>query len=223
MFESILNTTTATLSIQNGMICILSSIILGIIISMVHFYIGKSNKNFLITLALLPLIVQIVIMLVNGNLGTSLAVLGAFSLVRFRSIPGTSKEITSIFLAMAIGLATGMGYITMAVTITIISGLLLIIYTKTSFGERKQDEKRLKITIPENLDYGTEFDCIFNTYAKTIQLDKVKTTNMGSMFELTYRVVLDKNKNEKDFIDEIRTRNGNLNVMLGRLEEEVSL
>lgn len=222
MFESILST-NATLSIQNGAICILASVILGMVISLVHYYTSKSNKNFLITLAVLPLIVQVVIMLVNGNLGTSLAVLGAFSLVRFRSIPGNSKEITSIFFAMAIGLATGMGYITLAILITVVISLLLIILTKTHFGENKQEDRKLKITIPENLDYTNVFDDIFKNYTQTNQLEKVKTTNMGSMYELTYRVVLKKDKNEKDLIDEIRVRNGNLNITFGRFDENATL
>lgn len=222
MFESILST-NATLSIQNGAICILASVILGMVISLVHYYTSKSNKNFLITLAVLPLIVQVVIMLVNGNLGTSLAVLGAFSLVRFRSIPGNSKEITSIFFAMAIGLATGMGYITLAILITVVISLLLVILTKTHFGENKQEDRKLKITIPENLDYTNVFDDIFKNYTQTKQLEKVKTTNMGSMYELTYRVVLKKDKNEKDLIDEIRVRNGNLNITFGRFDENATL
>lgn len=222
MFESILST-NATLSIQNGAICILASVILGMVISLVHYYTSKSNKNFLITLAVLPLIVQVVIMLVNGNLGTSLAVLGAFSLVRFRSIPGNSKEITSIFFAMAIGLATGMGYITLAILITVVISLLLVILTKTHFGENKQEDRKLKITIPENLDYTNVFDDIFKNYTQTNQLEKVKTTNMGSMYELTYRVVLKKDRNEKDLIDEIRVRNGNLNITFGRFDENATL
>lgn len=155
-------------------------------------------------------------MMVNGNLGTSVAILGAFGLVRFRSVPGTSKEITSVFFAMAIGLATGMGYITFAVMVTIIIGALLLILTKSSFGEAGANMRSVKITIPETLDYTEVFDDLFEKYTKTAILDKVKTTNLGSMFELQYDVELKDNKQEKAFIDELRCRNGNLTIVFGR-------
>ncbi|MBS5897960.1 MAG: DUF4956 domain-containing protein, partial [Prevotella histicola] len=171
---------------------------------------------FTISLVILPGLIQVVIMMVNGNLGTSVAALGAFSLVRFRSVPGNSKEICSVFFSMAIGLATGMGYITFAVLITIIIGLVLLILFKTSFGEKSLHSKELKITIPENLDYTEIFEDIFSNFASRISLERVKTTNLGSMYELQYSIVFKNDKLEKEFIDEIRCRNGNLPVICGR-------
>lgn len=218
MFESILNETAGTLSIQSAIICMLTSIFLGVIIAYVHKLTSKYSKNFLITLSILPVIVQVVIMMVNGNLGTSVAVLGAFSLVRFRSVPGNSREIASIFFAMAIGLAVGMGHIMFAIVITILLSIILVILSKSSFGEKKSLEKKLKIIIPEDLNYTDVFNDIFQKFVSKFDLIKVKTTNMGSMYELTYDVIMKNNINEKSFIDEIRCRNGNLNVMLCKSE-----
>lgn len=213
MFKSIFETTNS-LSITTVLLCLSVSIILGLIIAFTHIKTGKYTKNFVITLTILPALVQVVMMMVNGNLGTSVAVLGAFSLVRFRSIPGNSKEITSIFLAMAIGLSIGMGHILFAILVTIIVCLVLIILSITKFGEKKDILKILKITIPENLDYTGVFDDIFNKFTKQIVLEQVKTTNMGSMFELKYSVKILSNVNEKEFIDSLRCRNGNLTISL---------
>lgn len=218
MFESIINETAGTLSIQSALMCMVTSIILGVIIAYVHMLTSKTSKNFLITLSILPVIVQVVIMMVNGNLGTSVAVLGAFSLVRFRSVPGNSREIASIFFAMAIGLAVGMGHIMFAVVITILLSIVLIILSKSSFGDKRELEKKLKIVIPEDLNYTDVFDDIFEKFVSKFDLVKVKTTNMGSMYELTYDIVMKNKVNEKSFIDDIRCRNGNLNVMLCKAE-----
>ncbi len=175
---------------------------------------GKYSKNFVITLTILPSIVQVVMLMVNGNLGTSVAVLGAFSLIRFRSLPGNSREIASIFLSMAIGLSVGMGQVLFAILITIIICLVIIILMYTKFGEVKDVVKILKIIIPEDLDYTGVFDDIFSKFTKEIVLEQVKTTNMGSMFELKYNVKLLKGINEKEFIDSLRCRNGNLTISL---------
>ena len=223
MFNSILESNSGTLSISTALICMGAAIIFGIIIALVHMYSTKCSKNFAITIAVLPLLVQVVIMMVNGNLGTSIAILGSFSLIRFRSMQGTSRELVSIFFAMAIGLAVGMGHIMYAFVFTLITSLALIILQKSSFGMKKNNEKSLKVTIPENLDYTNIFDDIFDKYTNNIELNKIKTTNMGSMFELSYNISLKKNINEKDFIDEIRTRNGNLTVNLGRVSTENEL
>lgn len=223
MFNSILESNSGTLSISTALICMGAALIFGIIIALVHMYSTKCSKNFAITIAVLPLLVQVVIMMVNGNLGTSIAILGSFSLIRFRSMQGNSRELVSIFFAMAIGLAVGMGHIMYAFVFTLITSLALIILQKSSFGMKKNNEKSLKITIPENLDYTNIFDDIFDKYTNNIELNKVKTTNMGSMFELSYNISLKNNINEKDFIDEIRTRNGNLTVNLGRVSTENEL
>lgn len=223
MFNSILESNSGTLSISTALICMGAALIFGIIIALVHMYSTKCSKNFAITIAVLPLLVQVVIMMVNGNLGTSIAILGSFSLIRFRSMQGNSRELVSIFFAMAIGLAVGMGHIMYAFVFTLITSLALIILQKSNFGMKKNNEKSLKVTIPENLDYTNIFDDIFDKYTNNIELNKVKTTNMGSMFELSYNISLKNNINEKDFIDEIRTRNGNLTVNLGRVSTENEL
>ena len=155
-------------------------------------------------------------MLVNGNLGVGVAVMGAFNLVRFRSIPGSAREIGTIFMAMAIGLTTGMGYIGYGFVFLFILAIANILLTTFSFGEGSLEEKELKITIPENLDYADIFDDLFEKYAKKVSLVQVRTVNMGSMFELKYMVRMKSDVNEKEFIDAIRCRNGNLNISIGR-------
>ncbi|SFR91906.1 DUF4956 domain-containing protein [Anaeromicropila populeti] len=216
MFESILQEAAASLAVTDALICTGVSLVLGLAIAFIYMLNSNYSKNFVITLALLPALVQIIIALVNGNLGTGVAVMGAFSLVRFRSVPGSSKEITSIFFAMAIGLATGMGFLTFAVLITVIIGAVFLVLSKSSFGEGKTQEKDLKITIPENLDYTNIFDDIFEKYAKKASLERAKTTNLGSMYELCYRITLKDALKEKEMIDEIRCRNGNLTIICGR-------
>ena len=186
-------------------------------------YKNEYSKNFVVTLALLPAIVGAVILMVNGNLGTGIAVMGAFSLVRFRSIPGGAREIGSIFLAMAIGLASGTGYLGVALVLTLVIGGMCLILFASPFGELGETEKDLRIVIPEELDYTTIFDDLFAKYTKKVNLVTARTTNMGSLYELHYQISLkDKNK-EKDFIDELRCRNGNLSIICGRLKKKEEL
>jgi len=199
------------------MIGLSSSIILGLIIAICYMYRTSYNKSFVVTLVLLPSIVMAVISLVNGNLGTGIAVMGAFSLVRFRSIPGTAKEIGYIFFAMAVGLATGMNYIAFAVVFTICVGLASTLLYKVKFGEPNQLHKELKITIPETLDYTGLFDDLFNEYTSSYKMIKVRTTNLGSLYQLFYEITLKDEKQEKEFIDKIRCRNGNLDIICGRI------
>lgn len=210
MFNTIIN---ESLNFQTFCICLIVSIILGFIVAFLHMKTTKSNKNFITTLAILPSLVTTVILLVNGNLGTSVAVLGAFSLVRFRSIPGNSKEILSVFFAMAIGLATGVGYIGFASIFTILISLIILLTNILKFGEDIK-MKKLKILIPEDLDYTDVFTDIFKDYLNNYELVQAKTVNMGSIFELTYDVNFKKNINEKEFIDKLRVRNGNLKIAL---------
>ena len=158
-------------------------------------------------------------MLVNGNLGTGVAVMGAFGLVRFRSAPGNAREIGSVFLAMAIGLATGMGYLGIAVLLLLIIGAAILILTEIPFGSQSFSQKELKVTIPENLDYAGIFDDLFEKYTKSAELMKVRTTNMGSLYELCYRIELKKEEEEKAMLDDIRCRNGNLTIVCGRIAE----
>lgn len=225
MLESILTQTEGTVSLGNCLICIFVAIILGVVISFTHkLTTRRTTPNFLLTLTILPVLVQIVIFLVNGNLGTAFAVAGAFSLVRFRSMPGNSKEIVSVFWAMAIGLGLGMGYVVYSILITAIIAIFVIAITKITDRVQDLSERKLKIIIPENLDYEEVFDEIFKKYTNKCELRKVKTTNMGSMYELSYIVSMKDKMQEKSFMDEIRCRNGNMLVMLERQElSEVEL
>ena len=206
MFESILEYNN--LSIITSLICMISALILGGIVAFIH---RNSSKDFLVTLVTLPLIVQVVIIIVNGNLGTSVAILGAFSLIRFRSLQCNSKELLVIFLTMAIGLATGMGYILFAFIFTIIACLTILILDKVLVGKTI---KQLKIVIPEDLDYEEVFEDIFKKYTNSVRLLKSKTINMGSLYELTYEINLKDKVKSKDFVDELRVRNGNLKIVL---------
>lgn len=222
MLGSIFSEAVSTITTANCLVCMGSAIVLGILISFTHRVTTKTTVNFLLTLALLPLLVFAVILLVNGNLGTSLAVAGAFSLIRFRSMAGTSKELISVFWAMAVGLALGMGYVIFSVVITLIVAVIMIISSKV-INKKDLEERKLKIIIPENLDYEEIFNDIFEKHLNKYELEKVKTTNMGSMYELQYMVSLKNGINQKEFLDEIRIRNGNMLVMLERPEliEEV--
>ena len=217
MFYSIFSS-SASLSIIDALICMLSALGLGFIVAFTHTLTKKYSKNFVVVLCLLPLLVEVVIMMVNGNLGTSVAILGAFGLIRFRSMPGTSRELLSVFFAMAIGLALGMGHIIFACVFTFIVSLFIVILSKSKFGDVKV-KQGLKIVIPEDLDYMTVFDDLFLKYTVSHELVKVKTTNLGSMYEISYDVVL-KEGVSKEFIDEIRCRNGNLNVVLNHHKVE---
>lgn len=223
MLNSIFSETASSVELSSILLCSIISIILGVVIAITHKQTSKYNKNFLVTLSILPLLVQTIIIMVNGNLGTSVAIMGAFSLVRFRSLPGTSKEILSVFFAMTVGLATGMGHLVFAIIITIIGSLAIFILSKVALFNKNKKEKILKIMIPENLDYTNVFDDIFETYTEKVELEQVKTTNMGSMFDLSYRIILNENVNEKEFLDDLRVKNGNLKVMISHPIEESDL
>lgn len=219
MFNSILGD---SLTIQSLLIVVLSSLILGFIVSITHKITSKYNKNFLITLMVIPLMVAIIILTVNGSLGTGIAVAGAFSLIRFRSVPGTAKEILSILISMTLGLVLGAGYIYFGIIMTIISSLVIIIFSNIKIFENN-DHKILKVLIPENLDYSDLFNDEFNKYLNRYEISQVKTTNMGSLFEITYLVNLKKDINEKEFIDKLRLKNGNLKINLSKPIEENNL
>lgn len=222
MLDSIyssINTSTSTFTLSDFLLCSIVSLALGIVIALVYMFKNRHSKNFVITLALLPLIVQMVIALVNGNIGAGIAVMGVFNLVRFRSIPGSAKDIGSVFFAMAVGLATGMGYLGLAAIFTLIVGAANVIYMISPFGKQlKTDpDKSLRVTIPEDLDYCSIFDDLFARFTTHAELVKVKTTNMGSLYQLEYEITLKDPKNEKRFLDEMRTRNGNLGIVCGRV------
>ena len=207
---------TSRITVTAFLICVGVSLVLGIILAIAYMFKTRYTKSFVSTLALLPAVVCVVIMMVNGNIGTGVAVAGAFSLVRFRSVPGTAKEIGALFVAMGSGLIAGMGYLGFSVLFTIIMAIAFVIYNSLNLGEGKRVAayKTLVITIPESLNYTDLFDDIFKEYAKSYDLVFVKSTNMGSMFKLTYNICLKKAINEKEMLDKIRTRNGNLEVAI---------
>jgi hypothetical protein len=206
-----------TFSIPSFLICLAASLLLGALLAWMHSRYNSSSKGFVMTIALLPAVVQIVILLVNGNLGTGIAVMGAFSLVRFRSIPGSAKEICTIFMSMAIGLATGTGYLTVALLFVFVVGGISVIYNTTGFGEPRQNQKELRITVPEGVNYMEAFNDLFKEYTIKNELIKAKTSNMGSLFKLQYLITLKNPAQEKLFIDELRCRNGNLEIACGRV------
>ena len=219
--SSILN---GTLTISGFLYCTLASLVLGLGIAGLYMVKNTYSKGFVVTLALLPAIVQVVIMMVNGNIGTGVAVAGAFSLVRFRSVPGNARDIVSIFFAMAVGLATGMGYLFYALLFLVIIGVVNVALLCSRFGDGKANVRTLKITVPENLDYEGLFDDLLQQYATSYTLEKVRTTNMGSLFELSYTVRLKGDMPPKAFLDALRCRNGNLNIAVSRphtVEEEL--
>lgn len=209
-----------TFSIEAVIVSMITALVLGMGIACLYKREDSFHSHFTVILAVLPLLVQSVIMIVNGNLGTSVAVLGAFGLVRFRSATGTAREIGFIFFAMTIGLATGMGFLTLAVGITVFVGSVIFLLEKLHFGTGSSKERQLRITIPEDLDYARIFDDLFMEYTKQHRLERVKTTNMGTMYELSYCVELRDAKKEKEFIDQLRCRNGNLCIIMGLVQRE---
>lgn len=200
-------------------IVLLVSLVVGFVFAIVSKYKSNSTKSFYISTAIMPACVSMVIMLVNGNIGAGVAVAGAFSLVRFRSASGSAKEISIIFIDMVIGLALGIGYIAYGVIFSIIAILVMFILANSRILDNKIDDKErnLKVVVPENVNYVNLFDDIFNKYLDEYKLNKAKLCNMGSMFSLNYVIKLKDDFNEKDFIDEIRCRNGNLEIILGRV------
>ena len=221
MLDSILSSSALTAS--SFLICTAVSLVLGVGTALLCTYKSKYSQSFALTLAMLPAMVQVVIMLVNGNIGTGVAVAGAFGLIRFRSAPGTAREIGMIFLAMAIGLATGMGYVLLAALFFAIMAAFTLALTAARFGALDENERTLKITIPENLDYDGLFDDLFAKYTRSCELERVKTSNMGTLYELSYRVVLRETQPSKEFLDELRCRNGNLNISCGRIDRKDAL
>lgn len=223
MFNTIFDSTAVGLDIPTALVCAGVAVVLGVVISITHMVTSPTSKNFLITLAVLPLLVMAVMIMINGNLGTSIAILGAFSLIRFRSIQGNAKELLSIFFAMMIGLACGMGHVLFGAVITIIAVVAILFFSYTKFLEPNKDRRVLKVVVPEDLDYEEVFDEIFAKFTKKADLVRMKTMNMGSLYKLTYDVVLKSGIKEKEFLDEIRVKNCNLKVLLSHptLEEEI--
>ncbi len=222
IFDSALVTTKVT--IGDFLLCLATALVLGGVLAASYMFHTRHTKSFVVTLALLPTVVCVVIMMVNGNIGAGVAVAGTFSLVRFRSVPGTAREILAIFLAMGTGLVIGMGYLAYAAVFALIMALMLFAlnFIKLNTGKRELLNKTLKITIPEDLDYTGAFSDIFEEYTQEYELVRVKTANMGSMFRLTYDVTLVSIEGEKAFIDALRTRNGNLEIMVSKRETQIT-
>lgn len=215
LFRGVFDTSTQTvISPFNFILCVGTALLIGLILSFVYTYKNKYTKSFVITLATLPAIVCVIIMMVNGNIGAGVAVAGSFSLVRFRSVPGTAKEIGAIFLALGAGLIIGMGYLAYGLLFTLILGLINLLYVRIGLGEKKHGhlDKTMDITIPEDLNYTEIFTDLFEKYTTSYELVRVKTTNMGSLFKLTYHFTLNNVTDEKIFIDDLRCRNGNLEI-----------
>lgn len=231
MLEELFTSVIATegIAVSSFLTCLAGSLVLGALLAFVFTYRSKTNytKSFVGTLLILPAVVAIVIMMVSGSIGTGIAVAGTFSLVRFRSIPGTAREIGAIFLAMAVGLACGMGYLGFAAIFAVVMGIVTLFYNLTSLGEHSADslDKVLRITVPEDLEYGAAFGDVFSRYTTQANLIGVKTTNLGSLNRLTYSVRLKEAGTEKVLIDDLRVRNGNLeiNMMVRGAEEGETL
>ena len=213
MFNSVIPT---AMTLSSFLMCIFAALVLGVLTALVFSFRDRHSGSLILALAVLPPIVALVIMMVNGNIGAGLAVAGTFSLVRFRSAPGTAREICGLFMSTAIGITCGMGFIGIAAVFFLVMAVFLIVLSIIRFGETAASSRQLKITIPENLDYDGLFDDIFEKYTNNHELVKVKTTNMGTLYELTYSINLKTPDVSKQFIDEIRCRNGNLNIICGR-------
>ena len=223
MFNSIFDTTSTGLGVDTALICAGVALVLGVVVAFTHMKTSQTSKGFLITLATLPLLVMAVMIMINGNLGTSIAILGAFSLIRFRSIQGDAKELLSIFFVMMIGLALGMGHVLFSIVITAIAVIAILFFSYTHFLEPNAHNRTLKIVIPEDLDYDEVFAEIFQKYTTKAELVRMKTMNMGSLYKLTYDVTMKRGVKEKAFLDEIRVKNCNLKVLLSQpnLEKEM--
>lgn len=223
-FNSIFETNSAGLDITTGLIAAGTALGLGLILAIAHKFTTRgSTKGFLVTLVILPLLTMAVMIMINGNLGTSIAILGAFSLIRFRSIRGSARNLLSIFFAMMIGLSCGMGHVLFGAIITVIGVAAMAIFNFLPLFEPDKKERVLRVVVPEDLDYSDVFTDIFKKYTSRTELITSKTINMGSMYDLTYNVKLKHGIKEKDFMDDIRTKNCNLKVSLSQaiLEEEL--
>lgn len=215
IFNATINT---TLSFKSAVLTIVVSFALGLLISYVYIKTharGSYSQNFTLTLIMIPCIIAVIILLIGSDVARAFSLAGAFSIIRFRSAPGDPKDISYVFFAMAAGLACGVGLLAYAVFFTAFLCVVMVVLSKINFGARKTPYKVLKVVVPENLDYEREFEDIFNKYTVSHELQKVKTTDLGTLYELVYLINLYYGTNEKEFIDALRCRNGNLNIVLG--------
>ncbi len=217
IFEELSLTSGLSISLGKVLVCIAVAVLLGVTISGVYFIITPRkdrSANFVLSLVILPTIVAVVIILIGGNLARAFSMAGIFTIVRFRSVPGDSKDISFVFLTMAAGLAVGLGYLTLGAVVIAVVGAVIVLVNKSGYGIGKQQEKRLRITVPEDMNYQGVFDEIFSKYTTYVQLQRVKTSNMGTLFELYYDIVMKSDQNDKEMIDALRCRNGNLGISL---------
>ena len=223
MFNTIFDASTTGLEIPTALIAAVVALVLGVAIAITHAKTSQTTKGMMVTLAVLPLLVMAVMIMINGNLGTSIAILGAFSLIRFRSMEGRAKDLLAIFAAMMIGLACGMGHVLFGAVMTVLYIIATLLFTYTHLLEPNRHERVLKVVIPEDLDYEEVFEEIFKKYTARARLVRMKTMNMGSLYKLTYDVKMRNGVREKDFLDEIRVKNCNLKVLLSEpcCEEEI--
>lgn len=224
LFQGLFDTAAPVIALGDFLLCLGCALLLGLGMALTYMYLTRYTKSFVVTLALLPGVVCMVIMLVNGNVGTGVAVAGAFSLVRFRSVPGTAREICVLFLAMGAGLICGMGYLAYAAVFTLVMCLIYLLYHRLDLGETKNANryKVLTLVIPEDLDYSRVFDQVLEAYTARFELVRVKTANLGSLYKLTYHIILKDPDKEKEMLDLLRCRNGNLEITLSRQETSVT-
>ena len=211
------------LTLPTLLLLLLAAAALGLLTALVFIFRSRHTASFALTLTLLPMVVAVVILLVNGNIGTGVAVAGAFALVRFRSVPGTAREIAAIFTEMALGLCLGLGYVGLAAILFLFVAALTLLLTALRFGAPSDKTRQMKITLPENADYENLFDEVFAQYGVHADLQRIRTTNMGTLFELTYILTFPASQIPKAFIDELRIRNGNLNIVIGAVPEQEAL
>lgn len=207
-------------AVQDALLALMISLVLGLVIALLYKVTTPDGSGVAGILAVLPLLVCAIIMVINGDLGASVALLGAFGLIRFRSAPGSARDIAFIFFSMAVGLTAGLGFLTLAGLITLITAAALLFSDQAGFSSAVSRERSLRVTIPEDLSYNGLFDDLFTAYAKKATLEQVKTTGMGTMYQLQYRVELRRNADEKEFLDALRCRNGNLELSLGLVRRE---
>ena len=220
MFDSLL---ASGLTAQSFLICTAVSLVLGLLTALCFSFRANCSQSYGLTLAILPAIVQVIIMMVSGSIGAGVAVAGTFSLVRFRSEPGTARQIAALFLAVALGIAMGMGYAVLAGVFFVIVTLFFLLLTLVGFGGDHGTQRDLRITIPESMDYEGVFDDLFAKYTTMHSLERVRTTNLGTLYEIRYTIALKDETQLKAFMDELRTRNGNLTIVCGRVSTESAL
>ena len=223
IFEAVSDTGASDITWHGVCIAIGTAIILGLLISFAYMLTNKQgySQSFVLTLVILPLVITLIIMLVGSNVARAFSLAGAFSIIRFRTTMGSPKDVAYVFFTLAIGLALGVGYVGYGISAAVLLCMIMFVLDKLKYGVQKSSPKQLRIVLPENVDYNGLFDDIFNKYTTSHCLRRVKTTDLGSLFEVVYNLALKKDANEKSFIDELRCRNGNLSITISAKEEEI--